>query len=160
LVNLGVGALSFLILLGGPLSIVGLWYTRGRDPKVGPVPTYISEPPSDLPPAVVGSLIDEKADVRDIMSTIIDLARRGYMVMEETQEPGFLGIGMNRTFTFKRTDKSVDDGLRPYEKRVMNRIFTSGSDERTLDSLKNKFYTVIPKVKTDLYKELVGEKLF
>ncbi len=160
LINLGVGALSFLILLGGPLTVLGVWYTRGRDPKVGPVPTYISEPPSDLPPAIVGSLVDEKVDVRDIMSTIIDLARRGYMVMEETQESGVFGIGVNRSFTFKRTDKPLDKELRGYEKRVMKKIFSGGEMERELDSLKNKFYSVIPQVKSDLYKELVSEELF
>src|SRR5690606_2332923 len=115
LVDLGVLLLALLFFIGGPLAVFGFWYTRGRDPKVGPVPEYLSEPPSDLPPAVVGTLLDEKADTRDIMSTIIDLARRGYVVMEEDQTTGFFGIGVNREFVFKRTDKPLDGDLRGFE---------------------------------------------
>lgn len=160
LVDLGVLLLALLFFIGGPLAVFGFWYTRGRDPKVGPVPEYLSEPPSDLPPAVVGTLLDEKADTRDIMSTIIDLARRGYVVMEEDQTTGFFGIGVNREFVFKRTDKPLDGDLRGFERRVLNAIFSRNRMERSLDSLRNKFYTVIPSVKNDLYSELVEENLF
>ncbi len=160
LVNLGVLCMALFFFVGGPLGVFGYWYTRGRDPKVGLVPQYLSEPPSNLPPAVVGTLLDEKADTRDIMSTVIDLARRGYMVMEESQTAGVFGIGVKREFTFKRTDKVQDAELREFERRVLNAIFSGKRMERSLDSLRNKFYTVIPKVKTDLYNELVSEQLF
>jgi uncharacterized membrane protein len=160
LVNLGALGLSLLVLIGGPLGVFGLWYTRGRDPKIGPVPIYLTEPPSNLPPAVAGSLVDEHVDTRDIISTIVDLARRGYIVMEEERTPGAFGIGTNRKFYFKRTDKSPTDGLRPFERRIVNQIFKKNRMECSLDSLRNSFYTVIPKVQDDLYKELVREKLF
>src|SRR5690606_14692906 len=93
LINVAVLALGVLIGLGGPLGVFYVWYSRGRDPKVGVVPEYLSELPSDLPPAVVGALIDEKADLRDVLSTLIDLSRRGYVVIEETQTEGFFGLG-------------------------------------------------------------------
>jgi uncharacterized membrane protein len=159
LLNIGVIGLALLIGLGGPLAIFAFWYTQGRDPKIGPVPEYITEPPSDLPPAVVGTLLDEQADLRDVMSTLIHLGTRGYLVMQEDQQPGLLGIGTNREFTFKRTDQSLD-GLRKFEQRLMNNIFSSNLLARTLNSLKNKFYTVIPLVQNDIYTELVKEGLF
>lgn len=151
--------ITLLIALGGPLAIFAMWYARGRDPKIGPVPEYLSEPPSNLPPAVVGTLLDEQADLRDVMSTLIHLGNRGYLVMEERQEPGLLGIGTVREFTFKRTDQSLD-GLRKFESRLLNNIFGSNRMERTLESLKNKFYSVIPQIQNDLYSELVKEGLF
>ena len=161
LLNLGLIALGLLMGVGGPLLILAIWYTRGRDPEIGPVPEYLSEPPSDLPAPVVGTLIDEHAHTRDILGTIIDLARRGYLVIEEEQKPGAFGIGMNRTFTFKRTDMPATGGqVRAYEKSVLNRIFPGNQKERTLDSLRNKFYSVIPQVQNDLYSELVKEALF
>jgi hypothetical protein len=158
LIDLGLIALSVLLLIGGSMGVYALWYTRGRDPKVGPVPEFLTEPPTDLPPAVVGTLLDERADLRDVISTIVDLAHRGYIVMEETQTEGLFGM-KNSTFTFKRTDKPATD-LRPFEARMVNALFSNGRMERTLDSLTNHFYTYIPQLQNDLYKALVDEGLF
>lgn len=159
LIDLGLFALSLLLAIGGVLGVYALWYSRGRDPKVGPVPEFLTEPPSDLPPAIVGTMLDEEADLRDVISTIIDLAHRGYIVMEEDQTEGLFGIGRTRTFTFKRTDKPLH-GLRAFEQRIMSALFGSNRMERSLESLRNKFYTVIPKLQNDLYEAVVSEGLF
>ncbi|MEO8611635.1 MAG: DUF2207 domain-containing protein [Chloroflexota bacterium] len=158
LIDLGLIALSLLLLIGGSMAVYALWYSRGRDPKIGPVPEFLTEPPTNLPPAIVGTLLDEKADLRDVISTIVDLAHRGYIVMEESQTDGLFGM-KNTTFTFKRTDKLTTD-LRPYESRMVNALFSNGSLERTLDSLTNHFYTYIPQLQNDLYQALVTEGLF
>ncbi len=158
LIDLAILALSILIAVGGTLGIYAIWYTKGRDPKIGPVPTYLSDPPDNLSPAIVGTLIDEKADVQDVISILIDLARRGYLVMEENQEPGLFGLGSTSKFTFKRTDKPADD-LKSYEKRMLNSLFSVGM-ERTMDSMRNTFYTVISTLQSDLYQALVSEGLF
>ncbi|HEX2622794.1 MAG TPA: DUF2207 domain-containing protein, partial [Phototrophicaceae bacterium] len=150
--------LSLLIGLLGPLGVFYLWYSRGRDPKIGPVPEFLSELPSNLPPAVVGAMIDEKADLRDVLSTMIDLSRRGYIVIEESRREGFFGLGGGSDFTFKRTDRSVED-LRGYEQNFINKLF-AGQMTRTMDSLKNKFYMHIPALQRDLYQEIVKEGLF
>lgn len=150
--------LSLAIGLGGSLFIFTRWQTKGRDPKVGPVPTFLTEPPSQLRPAVVGALLDERVDLRDIMSTVIDLAHRGYLVIEENQNSGLFGIGRTSEFTFKRTNKPTDD-LRPFETRLIKRIFGKGL-ERSLNAMRNTFYTAIPKLQSDLYDELVTEGLF
>lgn len=159
LVNLGIIALSLLVAVGGGLFFYTLYMRKGRDPKIGPVPTYLSDLPSELPPAIVGTLVDERADPRDVISTIIDLAHRGYLAIEESQKEGLLGFGRSSEFTFKRTDKALE-GLRPFESKLMNRLFGGSKMERTMDSLRNKFYTVISEVQGDLYRELVSEALF
>jgi len=157
--NLAAFALSVVLGLGGFLGVIALYYTRGRDPKTSVVPEYLSEPPSPIRPAVVGTLVDEKADLRDVMSTVIDLAHRGYVVIEENRDEGILfGIGKSTDFVFKRTDKS-DKDLQPYEKKVINRVFGSKSSVE-LESLKNKFYKYIPGLQQDLYKELINHKFF
>jgi uncharacterized membrane protein len=150
--------LGLLIGIGGPLGVFYLWYSRGRDPKVGPVPEYLSELPADLPPAIVGTLLDEKADLRDVLSTLIDLSHRGYIVIEENRKEGFFGLGGGSEFTFKRTDKPIE-GLRSYENRLVGAIFNHRM-ERSLDALKNKFYVHIPQLQNDLYQEVVNEGLF
>ncbi len=158
LVDIGLIALSLLIGIGGTLAIYARWYTKGRDPQIGPVPKFLTDPPDTLSPAIVGTLIDEKADVQDVISILIDLARRGYLVMEENQEAGLFGMGTTSKFTFKRTDKSPDD-LKSYEKRMLNSMFSLRM-ERTMDSMRNSFYAVISALQSDLYKGLVDEGLF
>lgn len=158
LLDYGIILLALLIGIGGPLLVLIIYSTRGRDPQIGPVPQYLSEPPSDLPAAVVGTLIDEQANLRDVVSTLIDLARRGYIVIEEEQKKGLFGI-TSREFTFKRTDKGLDD-LRRFEKRFMEAVFPGQQMERSLDSLRNNFYKHIPRLQTDLYTELVRGGFF
>lgn len=150
-------AMGLLIGIAGPLGVYALWYSRGRDPKVGLVPTYLSEPPSDLPPAVVGTLIDERAETRDVMSTIIDLARRRYLVIQEDRSTGLFGISSSE-FSFKRTDKD-DADLRVFERDILRRVF-KGKMSQQMDDLKDKFYVYMSSLKNDLYGELVEAGLF
>jgi len=158
LINLLAGGLGLVLALLGPFGAYYLWYKRGRDPEIGVVPDYLSEPPGDLPPAIVGTLVDERADMQDVMSTLLDLAKRGYLIIEEDRSSGFLGIGGSNTFTFKRTDQPLT-GLRHYEKRLISSMFKR-ADEVELDALRNKFYTAIPKIQSELYDEVVGEGFF
>jgi uncharacterized membrane protein YgcG len=159
LLSLGVIAVSLIIGIGGTLFFYSMYMRKGRDPVIGVVPTYLSEPPSDLPPAVVGTLVDERADQRDAISTIIDLAHKGYMAIEETQNEGVLGFGRSSSFTFKRSDKPLSD-LRGFEQKMMNKLFGGDRMERTMDSLRYTFYTTIAEIQGDLYRELVTEGLF
>jgi uncharacterized membrane protein len=159
LIDAALVALGLLISIGGVLGVYALWYTRGRDPKIGPVPTFLTAPPSDMAPALVGTLLDEQADMRDVISTIIDLARRGYLVMEETRTQDVSWLGPSSKFFFKRTDMPMTN-LKSFEKRLMEALFSMGRLERTMESLRNSFYTVIPQIQNDLYEAMVAENLF
>jgi uncharacterized membrane protein YgcG len=151
------GGLGLVLLGGGPLAVYLLWYTRGRDRPVGMVAEYITEPPSDMPAGVVGTLVDEMADVKDIIASIVDLARRGAIRMEEEQKEGFLGIGSGRDFIFHLEDASK--ATRPYEHTLIKRIFGK-REERRLSDLRQKFYTAIPELREQLYQEVVTEGFF
>lgn len=156
--DLGLGALGALLLILGPGLVFLLWYTRGRDPQVGLAAPYIAQPPSDLRPGLAGTLIDEKADLQDIMATLVDLARRGYLTITEEQTPGFLGIGATRDFIYTRTDKPAGD-LLAYERTLMERLFSRTSQQR-LSALRNKFYTAIPTLQSQIYDEVVKAGFF
>jgi len=151
------GGLGLMLLIGGPLAVYLLWYTRGRDRPVGMVAEYITEPPSDLPAGVVGTLIDEQADLKDIIASIVDLAHRGALRMEEVRKEGFLGIGSGRDFVFHLQDPGK--ATRPYEKTLIKRIFGRGQTRRMSD-LRQKFYTAIPELRKQLYQEVVKEGFF
>ncbi|MCD6289413.1 MAG: DUF2207 domain-containing protein, partial [Anaerolineae bacterium] len=93
LINLLMIAIGLLLVVGGPAVLYLLWYTRGRDAPVKLPADYLIDPPSDIPPGVAGTLVDERADMEDIIATIVDLARRGVITIEEVHEPGLFGIG-------------------------------------------------------------------
>jgi uncharacterized membrane protein len=120
---------------------------------VGLVVDALAEPPSDLPPGAAGTLLDEKADMRDVVATLVDLARRGYLTMGEEGEKKFGGIIFRQSFVFRRTDKGWND-LRDYERKLLARVF-GAEKERHLGELKNKFYRHLPEIKKGLYDTIV-----
>lgn len=156
--NLLVGVLAVLLALGGPLGVYLLWYTRGRDPNVQDVPEYLSEPPADLPPGILGTLIDERADMQDVVASIVDLARRGFLAIEETENTGLFGLG-SKDFVFKNKNTERSQ-LNDFEKRILDGIFPGSQSERKLSDLKNNFYTNLPGIQKDLYNQLVSHGYF
>ena len=68
-----------------------IWRKRGRDEPATIYASYVSEPPSALSPGLAGALIDEKVDTKEIIATIVDLARRGYLEITDTEKKGVLG---------------------------------------------------------------------
>jgi uncharacterized membrane protein len=157
-VDLVLGVLAALLILGGPAFILLMWYLRGRDPQVGPVPEYVAEPPDELPPGILGTLLDERADMRDVVATMIDLARKGYMSIEETERAGVLSLG-GKDFVFRRLDKP-ETGLEPVEREVLAGIFRGNKNEVRLNDLRNKFYTQLPGIQRRLYEAMVSRGFF
>jgi uncharacterized membrane protein len=68
-----------------------LWWRWGKDPagRGTIVPQY--EPPEDLKPILVGSLIDERVHTQDVTAGIIYLAEQGYIAIEREEAEGFFG---------------------------------------------------------------------
>lgn len=149
-VQLVVLLLAVALLCLGPLGVIALWYMLGRDPELSVTPPdYVSEPPSNLPPAVVGSLIDERADMHDVISTLVDLARRGFLTIEEKK---------GNDFVFTRSEGS--GSLRPFEQTFYQRLFRGNKNSTELSSLRYKFHTTVPKIQRQLYDELVDSGFF
>ncbi len=156
ILNLILGVVGALIMMGGPLLLLLLWYLRGRDPQVAIPIDYLTEPPSDAPPGVAGTLLDETADMQDILATLIDLARRGYLEIEEQTGRGLLVSSTD--FAFRRTGKPADD-LLPYESILLSKV-AGRLGTQQLSALRNKFYTAIPKMQGGLYEEIVRRGYF
>lgn len=148
--NLIILVIALLIAVGGPLIVLLLWYLEGKDPALTvAIPEIITEPPDDLPPGMVGTLLDESADMQDIMATVVDLAKKGYIEMTELD---------SNNFVFKRIKIETNE-LRQYETDILQGFFATGQPERTLDSMRYKFASKIPAIQTKLYEELVREQL-
>jgi uncharacterized membrane protein len=134
-----------------------LWWTRGRDPRLRPI-TAQYEPPDKLSPGEVGTLIDNSADMRDITATIVDLAVRGYLVIEEQQKDHLLGLTHSKDYVFHLKKSSAEwTSLKPHEQELLGGIFESGNaaDVVTLEQLHNQFYRYIPTIKSKLFGTLV-----
>jgi uncharacterized membrane protein len=127
-----------------------LWYKRGRDPKGRGTIIAQYEAPDGLSPAEIGTMIDGSADNKDVSSTIIDLAVRGFLKIKRTEEKGIFGT-TSAEYTF--TKLKDEEPERNFEKEVMKGIF--GTDkEKKLTDLKNKFFRTLGTAKSQLYEDV------
>ncbi len=153
--SLALLALGVLFAIGGPAGVYALWYRVGRDKPVELVAEYLPEPPTPLAPGVAGTLIDEQVEMREIVATLVDLARRKVISITEVQEEGFLRMG--RDFIYRRERDDVQ--LLPYEQKLLDALF-GRKDEVRLSDLKNKFYTKVEGIKSAIYEETVRQGFF
>jgi uncharacterized membrane protein len=158
-INLGENWV-FLLPIFSFLYMFSLWHRKGRDPRVRESVAVMYEPPKfenqPLTPAEVGTLIDEKLDPRDITSTIVGLAVKGYIKIEETKKEGIL---FDKTDYYLRKVKGPDANVSPFERELMERLLRGTAGVRVSD-LKNRFYAYLPELKKALYGELIRKKYF
>ena len=112
-------------------------------------------PPEDLRPGQVGTIIDEQANTLDVTATIVDLAVRGYLTIEEIPKEGWFG---KPDWTLHRTDKA-DADLLTYEGTLLAGLFEDGNDP-TLSSLRRTFSERLTKVEDQLYADAVKRGWF
>jgi uncharacterized protein (TIGR04222 family) len=138
------------------LGMLLIWRTRGRDDPSKSYASYVSEPPSNLAPALAGALIDEKVDTKEVISTIVDLARRGYIEMTDSKDDS---IFSRSETTFTRV-KPFDD-LQAYERAVANALFDGNHpDQVTSNELRNHFYSHVQTIEGEVYNGVVTAGLF
>ncbi len=112
-------------------------------------------PPENLRPAEIGVLVDERADTLDVTGTIIDLATRGYLTITEEKKKWAFG---STDYTLTRKNKSTKE-LLTYEAELFERLFDTGESVK-MSELKEKFYTDLKKVKSQLYTDMVEKGFF
>ena len=136
-----------------------LWWTRGRDPRLRPIAAQY-QPPDNLTPGEVGTLIDNSVDMRDITASIVDLAVRGYLVIVEQKKDHLLGLTHSTEYVFQLKKPSSDwASLKPHEQDLLAGIFSGGTDGEmvALADLHNRFYQNIAGIKNDIFGSLVGK---
>jgi uncharacterized membrane protein YgcG len=136
-----------------------LWLYKGRDPNPGMSVAPMYDPPPGISPAEAGTLLDDRIHPRDITSTIVDLAVRGFIKIEETDESGLLFH--HKDYVFHLLQKRQDwSGLAPHERVMLENIFAGDGAETRLSSLKNRFYTAVPVVRTDIMSALKQKGIY
>ncbi len=140
--------------------MLNLWFKAGRDPAARHAVTVMYEPPKykgmPLCPAEVGAMVDEKLDSRDITATIIGLAVKGYIRIEESKKDGLI---FDTTDYYLKKIKEPDAALSPFEMQLMSDVF-GGLPGKMISDLRNNFYTRIDPLKKILYSNLVRKNFF
>ena len=153
----------FLLPFFSLVFMISLWNARGRDPKVKEAVTVMYEPPKynnvPLTPGEVGTLVDEKLDPRDITSTIVGLAVKGCIKIEESKTEGLI---LDSTDYYLAKVKEQDENLSPFERILMNSIFPKElrTPGKMVSEMKNDFYKYLDLLKNTLYGELINKKYF
>jgi hypothetical protein len=159
-------AVALLLLLAG-LALVGLnWLRNGRDqvaldvhyiessatPRLllgGPPVIAEFEPPGGLRPAEIGTLLDERADTKDVTATIIDLAGRGFLRIDPIPRLGLQDRDWQLTST-AGPDRLSE--LKGYESSLFTRLFAGGSTTK-LSDLRGHFSDDLHEVEGLLYQD-------
>ncbi|MEU4740402.1 DUF2207 domain-containing protein [Actinosynnema sp. NPDC023658] len=158
LTGLGLGGLVVLLLCGGLL----LWYLRGRDARalageVGPVHVLVTDPsgrvafasPDGVLPGQVGTVVDEHVDVVDVTATIVDLAVRNYVWIEEVDGHDWRFVRRN----------PADPSLSGYERAVYEALLPDGVDAVALSELRGRRID-LSRVRDELYADVVAKNWF
>jgi uncharacterized membrane protein len=143
-------ALTLLLPILMLLFLIVVWLRYGRDEKGRGTIIARYEPPEDMLPTEVGTLVDAKLHNMDFAAAIVDLAVRGYMRIEEEGKKGFIS---SVKYKFYRLDKSESD-LRSYEKTILKAIFGE-SKETELRARRNNLQNAWRSVDKKIYEDLV-----
>ena len=185
--------------------IIYIWYKKGRDekyvgdnyyykpdnPKTETVTIFkrghiplVYHPLDGLSPAQVGTILDERIDINDIVAEIVELARLKFIKIEKLPKKNVLS---KQDYAITKLNKD-DAKLTDYQKEIIKELFrnqiqsdsifelaklienptdeekelkkTVGADYVTLSSLKNHFYAALPNIKKKVYKSLAEAELF
>jgi uncharacterized membrane protein len=138
------------------LLVYNVWKKHGQDPKLGYPDVVAFAPPEGLRPFELG-MVETYGGMRNrfLAATIVDLAVRKYLKIEELPKQGMFG---KSDWRLTRTDKSESD-LKEYEKMFVNALFESDDKSIVLKDLQNKFYKHIEPIRSKAYKSVVAAGL-
>ncbi|WP_395809027.1 DUF2207 domain-containing protein [Archangium minus] len=120
--DLGIAAL-LSVLMG--VGLVRLYQREGKDePAPGPITRGIEDrPPNGLRPAQLSFLIHKRIGTRDIAATLVDLAVRGYLSIEQLPKSRWNDNSDWRLTRRTRQEDRGDPPLTEYERELYSSLF-------------------------------------
>jgi Predicted membrane protein (DUF2207) len=178
-VNAGtvIASLAVLAILGG--ALFRMWSREGRDRRFlgSPIDQVLGTttgedeavplgegdaeapvefaPPGGVRPGQIGTLIDERANVIDVTATIVDLAGRGFLLIQEIPDRGLFS---KADWNLIRLEKGETE-LLPFEKKLLEGLFRDGNEVK-VSELKTTFSERLHGVERSLYEDAMREKWF
>ncbi|MEJ2578879.1 MAG: DUF2207 domain-containing protein, partial [Kineosporiaceae bacterium] len=150
------GMFAVLLLLGG--GVTGMVWRRGRDDgarqgngEVAPAP------PDGVRPGELGTVLLGRATPLHITATIVDLAVREFLRIEEVRPD--IG-GPSTDWRLVRLTPAPVDQLREYERVLYEHLLPEGQDTVLLSSLKQHFLLQFQQVKALLEQDVADRGWF
>ncbi len=106
----------------------------------------------DIRPGHVGTVADERVDPIDVTATLVDLAVRGHLRIKELPRPSEFA---RTDWELTRVPNARNNGLRPFETLLMDRIAPVGSSVK-VSELPGRVHESIGDVQNALYDEVVS----
>lgn len=145
---------------GTSLMLYLYWLFQGKDKGPRRAVGVEFTPPVDLTPAEVGTLIDEKIDLPDVTSTLIDLAARGYLRIRQIPYNGILMMS-DKDYEFTKLSAPPNAiPLKRHETFFMSALFGFVCDKTYLSTLQGKFQPHIVDIKNSIWKQLLNGGYF
>jgi hypothetical protein len=136
------------------------WNKNGRDPKQESIAVQFA-PLEGSSPAESGTLVDNKADMEDITATLVDLAVRGFLRIEEVAGSHLRGLSKSTDYIIHiLRDLSQLTGLKLHEQRYLTtliRLAPIGESAVKVSEMKDKFYASLPSIRDAIYDKLVSD---
>jgi uncharacterized membrane protein len=150
--------LPLLIPLLAFFVMFWLWWTRGRDPQRLAISVQY-EPPDKLTPGECGTLVDNQGAMRDITATLVDLAVKGYLTIEQKEESHLLGLTHSKDYIFHMKKPPAEwAAARSHEQEMLSALFDDGaSADVALSELQNHFYTHLPTIRDRIFSALMSD---
>jgi hypothetical protein len=112
-------------------------------------------PPDGIRPGQVGTLVDEVAHPLDVTATIVDLAVRGWLRIEEVDAEG------GRPTDWRLERLRSGDGLLAYERLLFDGLFDDDHpDEVRVGQLEHRFAERLGRVQDALYDDVSSQGWF
>jgi uncharacterized membrane protein len=135
-----------------------LWWVKGRDPDPGMSIAPMYAPPDKMGPAEAGTLVVDRVEPRDITSILVDLAVRGYIKIVEVNHKALLFSHKDYELHLLK-DPGEWGALADYDRTMLQQIF-GGDTLVTVSSLRNRFYTAIPTLKSQILSALKRKGMY
>lgn len=136
------------LMLGSLLWLILTWIAyRIRRSRETIVPGY--ESPDKLTPAEIGLLTDNKSGMREITATLIDLAVRGYLRIEQLKPKGVFTKGK-----YKLLKKKTGSNLSGPDGTLFNAVFADGNEVELSALDQNKMAIAVTSFRDQLQKSL------
>lgn len=154
------------LLLGG-LALWSLHRRTGRDVAAMSHPTLIAEfapvaegesefaMVSDVRPGQIGTVADERVDPVDVTGTLLDLAVRGHLRIEQLASDGH--APMDWSFTRLEGGRGV---LHTYETLLLDAVAPPSGEAVTVSRIGDAVGPVVPEVQDALYDDVVEQGWF
>lgn len=143
------------------------WSEQGRDPEERATVIAQYEPPVDVRPSDAVIIMQQSVNKHSLPSTIVDLAVRGYLRIEEIEKKAFLNMGRHEDYALVAV-KPADDHLRPYEQQLLSAFFDTASikDDHgrvilsKMKSRQQKLYPLFQAVRTEMTTDVTTRGYF